>query len=79
MFYIFDDMNKKLIIQAIRDKMFSIMAEQKKKLSDTYFAEQIGISKATFSRIMNFKEIDINSIVAVCKWLGQPIDNFIEK
>jgi transcriptional regulator with XRE-family HTH domain len=71
-------MNKELIVEAIRDKMFTIMAEEKKKFSDTYFAEQMGLSKATLSRILNFKEIDLKNAILVCKWLDQPIDNFIK-
>lgn len=65
------------MIQAIRDKMLVVMVEEKKKLPDTYFANQIGISKATLSRILNFKEIDLKSAVAVCKWLGESIDKFV--
>jgi len=70
-------MNKELIVQAIRDKMFTIMAEEKKKFSDTYFAEQMGLSKATLSRILNFKPTELDNLVKVCKWLGRPIDDFI--
>lgn len=71
-------MNKELLIKAIREKMFSIMKDENKRFSDTYFANQIGISKATLSRILNFKEADLNSIISVCKWIEQPIDNFIQ-
>lgn len=72
-------MNKELLIQAIRDKMFAVMAQEKKKFSDNFFADEIGISKATLSRILNFKEIDLKNAIAVCKWLNLPIDNFINK
>lgn len=70
-------MNKELIVEAIRDKMFTIMAEEKKKFSDTYFAEQMGLSKATLSRILNFKPTELDNLVKVCKWLKRPIDDFV--
>lgn len=70
-------MNKELLVKAIRDKMFLEMSEQKIKFSDTYFSVEIGISKATLSRVLNFKEVDLNTIISICKWLEQPIDNFI--
>lgn len=59
--------------------MNSIMAKEEKQFTDNYFANEIGISKATLSRILNFKEIDLKNAIAVCKWLNQPIDNFINK
>lgn len=72
-------MNKKLLVKAIRDKMLTVMAKEEKQFSDTYFAHEIGISKATLSRILNFKDIELNNAITVCKWLNQPIDNFINK
>lgn len=72
-------MNKVLLVNAIRDKMKSIMATEEKQFTDTYFANEIGISKATLSRILNFKDIELSNAITVCKWLNQPIDNFITK
>ena len=42
-------------------------------------AKEIGIGYATLSRIENKKKPDIETLAAVCYWIGQPIDNFFKK
>lgn len=70
---------RKEIADAINDKMFEVMAEQKKKLGLRYFAGVIGISLATLARLVNVSnEIELKTLELVCDWLKRPLTDFLQ-
>ena len=42
-------------------------------------AKEVGISKATVSRVCWRKNCDLNSVTRLIVWLGQPFEHFIIK
>lgn len=69
--------NSKLLSQCIKDKIFVTMVTKNKQLTNTYFANEIGMSKVTFGRVLDEKLTELANIVKICKWLERPIDDFI--
>ena len=69
--------NYYLLAVKINEKMFAIMAQQKKKFGLRYFADVIKISSATLSRVLNQKSADVNTILTILNWLDLPFEGFI--
>lgn len=80
MYCIFDDMELKreIFTEAINNKMHTIMFDRKEKLGLRHFAEEIGVSLATLSRVLNKPEspIELKTMSAICNWLDKPISEY---
>ena len=50
-----------------------------KEISMQQAADEIGISKATYSRLESRKHPDIETFAKVCKWLEKDMNTFFEE
>jgi len=67
---------QKLFSDAVKQKMFSIMATEKRRIGVREFAENIGISAATLSRVENGKMPDIETFFKLCFWMKRSSNEF---
>ena len=61
---------------AVKEKMFSQMARERRRIGVREIAEEIGISAATLSRVENGKTPDIETVFKVCIWLDRKSSDF---
>lgn len=70
---------QKQLSEAIKEKMFTTMATEKKRIGVREFAKQIGISAATLSRIENGKTPDIETFFKLCFWIKRNSNEFYNR
>ncbi len=61
---------------AVKEKMFTQMATEKKRIGVRAFAKQIGISAGTLSRIENGNQPDIETFFKLCFWMKRSSNEF---
>ena len=61
---------------AVKEKMFSQMAEEKRRIGTREFAKQIGVSASTLSRIENGKIPDLETFFKLCFWMKKSSNQF---
>jgi transcriptional regulator with XRE-family HTH domain len=66
----------KLFTEAVKDKMFTTMLIDKKRIGLREFAKQVGISAATFSRIENGTQPDLETYFKLCFWMKRSANEF---
>ena len=71
-------LQKSELLQAINDKMFFEMGARMKKLGLRFFAEEIGISTPTLSRVINGSDPELSTLESICDWLKRPITDFLK-
>lgn len=71
--------NKNKFSIAVKEKMFTQMTSEKRRIGVREFSKQIGISSATLSRIENGKTPDIETFFKICYWLKISSNDFIQE
>ena len=69
--------NKKKLVHCVIDKRFAIEFKKQKRLGVRELGKEIGISSSTVSRLISGREIDIDTLIRVCDWLGRKINYFV--
>lgn len=72
------ELDKEKFSKAINEKMHQTMFDRKEKLGLRFFAEEIGLSLATFHRVTVFKNFDLDTFFLIMTWLNKPINDFIK-
>lgn len=67
---------QKQFSEAVKEKMFTQMATEKRRIGSREFAKQAGISAATLSRIENGKPPDIETFFKLCFWMKRSSNEF---
>lgn len=67
---------QQLFSEAVKDKMFTQMLKEKKRIGLRDFAKEIDISAATLSRIENGKMPDLETYFRICFWLKRSTNEF---
>ena len=67
---------QKQFSEAVKEKMFTTMATEKRRIGVREFAKQAGISAATLSRIENGKPPDIETFFKLCFWMKRRSNEF---
>lgn len=68
--------DSKAFSDAVKEKMFTTMANEKRRIGVREFAEQIGVSSATLSRITNDNVPDIETFFTLCRWMSRSTNDF---
>jgi len=63
---------------AVKETMFTKMANEKKRIGLRVFAKQIGISHSTLSRIENGNLPDVETFFRLCKWMKRSSEDFFK-
>ncbi len=67
---------QKLFSDAVKEKMFSEMANQKRRIGVREFSKQANVSPATLSRIENGKMPDLETYFRICFWMKRSANEF---
>ncbi len=62
--------------KAVNKRMFDRMSETGRRISVREFAEDIGVSPATFSRVSRGGEPDLQSFFQFCFWMKRSANEF---
>lgn len=63
--------------EQVKSFMFLQISKEKRRIGVREFANQVGISPSTFSRIENGKVPDLETFFKFCNWMGLSPYNFM--
>jgi len=63
----------------VKEKMFTQMAKEKRRIGVREFAKKIGVSASTISRVENGKLPDVETFYKICWWMNKSTDEFFKR
>jgi predicted transcriptional regulator len=62
--------------KAVKEKIFSTMLKEKRRIGLREFSKRAGVSSATLSRVANGKPPDIETFFKICWWMKVSCNKF---
>jgi transcriptional regulator with XRE-family HTH domain len=60
-----------------KETIYKKQLELRRRISFREIAKETGVSHATISRVLKVKKLEIDTVINLCKWMNEDINQFI--